>query len=168
MTDELDIFFPPVPTVMFVDQATGEVTYPDAPPAAPAPVAGPAILDLIAEYENLAAHLDIVRMDMQAAKDAVIPDEIRADLDAIDAEFSERIETGTKKLETLKKSLLEAGKAAKETVNGETYQFQYVKGSWTITDLPGLLKLAVAMPFILSCIKEGSPSARVVVRRGGK
>ncbi len=125
-------------------------------------------LGILAEYENIAAQLDLIKSDMAQARSAVIPDEIKFDLDSIDAEFLPRIAAGQARMDALKKDVQAAGKLVGETVNGNVWQVAYKKGSWKISDIEGLLQLAIQYPAIMNYIGKSDPSAAVQVRRGGK
>jgi hypothetical protein len=143
-----------------VDQTTGEVIQ----PAATSPLEA-----MLADYENMQAMLDVIRMNMAEAKAAVIPQEVQNDLEAIEAEFSAKLEQGQAKLDDMKAQIAAGVKAFGKTVNGSVYQAQYVKPSWGIRDVPGLLAYAASgHPEIMRFPEESKPSARVVVRRGGK
>ena len=166
-----------------VDFMTGEiishpvfVTPPTAPmPAQPEPEDHQPTIhqleiaeDFIAKYENMAAYISVLKMDMEAAKNEIIPASLKADLNAIDAEFSEKIENAENHLLRLKTELQEVGKAVGRTINGKVYQIVYSRGSWKINDVEGLLMLATSTPAIMRYIGRGKPSASVQVRRGGK
>ena len=125
-------------------------------------------VNYLQEYENMAAQLDLIKSDMSQARSAVIPDEVKADLESIEAEFMPRIEAGQAKLEEFKKLVQGAGKLVGETVNGDVWQVVYKKGSWKITDIEGLLQVAIAHPEVMQHIGKTDPSASVQVRRGGK
>jgi len=123
--------------------------------------------ELLAGYEQLAAYLDLVRMDQEAARKAVIPADVQAQLEAIDLEFGDKLELGKKKLESMKKMLQTAGKLAGQTVNGSVFQVVYKKGSWGIKDITGLLAYAVSHPEVMAYLEPPTPSAAVQARRGG-
>lgn len=131
------------------------------------PTAAESLADLLTGYEQLASYLDVLQMDRDAARKAVIPAAVQAELEAIDLEFVDRIEAGQEKLASMKKMLQTGCKLAGQTVNGSAYQVVYKKGSWGIKDITGLLAYAISHPEVMVYLEPPTPSAAVQVRRGG-
>jgi capsule polysaccharide export protein KpsE/RkpR len=117
----------------------------------------------LTQLEELDAQYEIIRLDKQAAIDAVLTDEIKAQLAAIDAEFdpmSSAVQETIGKLEAeVKVAVLSYG----ETVKAAKYKAIFGNGrvSW---DTKGLDGFRVAHPEIEAFRKVGSPS--VSIRRG--
>lgn len=121
------------------------------------------IEDKLRQLKELDAHLDVIRMDKKSAIDSVITSEIKAELDAIDAEFdgiSEAIIATIDQLTAeVKDEVLVSGSSIKK---GKThYGASFIKGrvSWDIKALEGY---AVAHPEIEKFRKkDGDPSVRI-------
>lgn len=120
----------------------------------------------LTEYETLAASIDVLRMDYQAARNCVIPPEVQDDLNAIDAEFNSRLSEGERRLEAAKKLAQDECKAAGATISGSLFNAVYKQGSWAIADLTGLLAYAASgHPEVMGYLKKGAPSAAITPRR---
>ena len=121
------------------------------------------VQELLNEYSNNLAGIDLLNGNKQELIDKVIPPEIKAQLDEIEAEFTPvfaNIDTRNQELiDMIKAEVVAAGK----TVSGEYHQAVYSKPrvSW---DSKGLEGYAVAHPEILVFRTEGSPSVSLRVR----
>jgi hypothetical protein len=119
--------------------------------------------NLLDEYSNNLAGIDLLNSNKQELIDKVIPPEIKARLDEIEAEFTpifENINTRNQELiDMIKAEVVAAG----ETVSGEFHQAVYMKGrtSWDSKSLEGF---AAAHPEILQFKTIGSPSVSIKAR----
>ena len=86
----------------------------------------------IQEFDNLLAMRDVLMLEKQTQRDQVIPDEVKAELDAIDAEFSEKEELLAAKIAAAEEALKAQAVAAGATIEGQYYNFQYNKGGFTV------------------------------------
>lgn len=118
------------------------------------------------QLQELDAHLEVIKMDKQQAIDTILPDEVKANLSAIDDEFdplSEAVtETRGKLEDEVRVAVLEHGTTVKAASG---YTATFVKGSvsWNTKALDGY---AAAHPEIKRFRKTGSPSVRL--KRGGR
>lgn len=86
----------------------------------------------IQEFDNLLAMRDVLMLEKQTQRDQVIPDEVKAELDAIDAEFYEKEELLAAKIAAAEEALKAQAVAAGATIEGQYYNFQYNKGGFTV------------------------------------
>jgi len=112
--------------------------------------------ELLAEYSNLDAKLDVIQMEITEAKNAILTPELRAELEAVDAEFEPKREVVQRKLEELKEMISGAVVAQGKTVIGQFHQAVYVQPSpkWDSKKLEGL---ALVHPEINRCKTRGKP-----------
>ena len=121
------------------------------------------VQELLNEYSNNLAGIDLLNGNKQELIDKVIPPEIKARLDEIEAEFTPvfaNINTRNQELiDMIKAEVVAAG----ETVSGEFHQAVFVRGrtSWDSKSLEGF---AAAHPEILQFKTIGSPSVSIRVR----
>lgn len=121
------------------------------------------VQELLNEYSNNLAGIDLLNGNKQELIDKVIPPEIKARLDEIEAEFTPvfaNINTRNQELiDMIKAEVVAAG----ETVSGEFHQAVYMKGrtSWDSKSLEGY---AAAHPEILQFKTIGSPSVSIKAR----
>ena len=121
------------------------------------------VQELLNEYSNNLAGIDLLNGNKQELIDKVIPPEIKAQLDEIEAEFTPvfaNINTRNQELiDMIKAEVVAAG----ETVSGEFHQAVFVRGrtSWDSKSLEGF---AAAHPEILQFKTIGSPSVSIRVR----
>jgi hypothetical protein len=86
----------------------------------------------IEEYDNLIGLRDVLMLDKQAQRNQVIPDEVKAELEGIDAEFADKEEKLAAKIEEAEKALKAKVVAAGATIEGKYFNFQYTKGGFTV------------------------------------
>lgn len=86
----------------------------------------------IQEFDNLLAMRDVLMLEKQTQRDQVIPDEVKAELDAIDAEFYEKEELLAAKIAAAEEALKAQAVAAGATIEGQYHNFQYNKGGFTV------------------------------------
>ena len=119
--------------------------------------------ELLDEYTNNLAEIDLLNSERQAMIDKVITPEIKARLAEIDEEIDPIIEKVNERNQELIDLIKAEVIAAGETVSGEFHQAVYSKArvSW---DSKGLEGYAVAHPEILAFRSVGSPSVSLRVR----
>ena len=113
----------------------------------------------LAQLKELDAHLEVIRLDKQAAIDSVLTPEIKAQLAAIDAEFNPIAEAITETVATIEADIKAAVLAIGESVKGD-YTAVYAKGrvSWDTKALDGY---AAAHPEIEKFRTVGQPSVSI-------
>ena len=119
--------------------------------------------ELLDEYSNNLAGIDLLNGERQAMIDKVITPEIKAQLENIDAQIdpliANTISRNQELIELIKAEVIAAG----QTISGDHHQAVYSKPrvSW---DSKGLEGYAVAHPEILAFRSVGSPSVSLKVR----
>ncbi len=86
----------------------------------------------IQDFDNLIAMRDVLMLEKQAQRDQVIPAEVKAELEAIDAEFAEKETLLAEKIAAAEAALKAQAVAAGATIEGQYYNFQYTKGGFTV------------------------------------
>ena len=116
-------------------------------------------LDQLAELHR---QMEALQKDKQKLIDQVLPPEVKARLDEIEAEFSQKGEAAQASIETLEKEIKAEVLSQGESVRGAVFQAVWNKGrqSW---DSKGLASYADSHPDVLQFRKEGDPS--VTIRR---
>ena len=119
--------------------------------------------ELLDEYTNNLAEIDLLNSERQAMIDKVITPEIKAGLAEIDEEIDPIIEKVNERNQELIDLIKAEVIAAGETVSGEFHQAVYMKGrtSWDSKSLEGF---AAAHPEILQFKTIGSPSVSIKAR----
>ena len=119
--------------------------------------------ELLDEYTNNLAEIDLLNGERQAMIDKVITPEIKAQLENIDREIDPIIEKFNARVAELADLIKAEVIAAGQTISGEHHQAVYSKPrvSW---DSKGLEGYAVAHPEILVFRTEGNPSVSLRVR----
>ena len=118
------------------------------------------IVAMLDRLDNLKAQLDLLRMDMEAKRRQIIPAEVQAELDALEAEYAPAIEAaqaGIASLEAeIKAAVLEHG----ATVKASNLQAVWMRGrvTWDTKALDGFAK---ARPELLAFRKEGPPTVSI-------
>jgi hypothetical protein len=121
----------------------------------------------LSKYEELLAQRELVKMEYESARKAIIPDNVQIDLLNLDEEFAPQLQQADKVIEDIKQILQAQVRAAGQRVDGENIQAVYRKPSWKIRDLVKLLQLAIKTPEIMECLEQSDPSASVQpIRRG--
>ena len=121
------------------------------------------VQELLNEYSNNLAGIDLLNSERQAMIDKVITPEIKAKLAEIDEEIDPIIEKVNSRnqelIELIKAEVIAAG----QTVAGDYHQAVYMKGrtSWDSKSLEGF---AAAHPEILQFKTIGSPSVSIKAR----
>ena len=119
--------------------------------------------ELLNEYTNNLAEIDLLNGERQTMIDKVITPEIKAQLENIDRGIDPVIEKFNARAAELADLIKAEVIAAGETISGEHHQAVYSKPrvSWNSKGLEGY---AVAHPEILVFRTEGSPSVSLRVR----
>ena len=119
--------------------------------------------ELLDEYSNNLAGIDLLNGERQTMIDKVITPEIKAQLENIDREIDPIIEQFNTRAAELADLIKAEVIAAGETVSGEFHQAVYMKGrtSWDSKSLEGF---AAAHPEILQFKTIGSPSVSIKAR----
>lgn len=125
--------------------------------------------ELLARLEDLEAQGDLIKAEMAGAKaeiqakiNALIPPELLAELEAIDAEFDPLLKAWSEGMASLEAELKEAVILTGETVKGESIMAVYSPGrqAW---DTKGLTRYAKDNPEVMRFYQPGKPS--VAIRR---
>ena len=116
-------------------------------------------LDQLAEVHR---QLEALEGDKQKLIDQVLPPEVKARLEEIEAEFTQKAEAAQASIESLEGEIKAEVLSHGESVRGAAFQAVWNKGrqSW---DSKGLAGYAEAHPDLLKFRKEGEPS--VTIRR---
>lgn len=126
------------------------------------------VAGMLDKLADLYAQREAMEAEKQALMAKVIPPEIKARLDDIEAEFGEKAKAATANIEALEDSIKEATLTHGESVRGAGFQAVWNKGrvSW---DSKGLQAYADDHPEVLQYRKEGEPSVtiRKVTAKGG-
>ncbi len=122
----------------------------------------------LAQYENLIAMRDVLMLDLQAKRKQIIPDDIEAELEGLESEYSDKIEMADKMLESLKLTIRQNAEILGKRVDGSQYQVLIQKGSWKIKDVEGLLEFAIKAPDVMKYIEKTKPVAKLQVMRNSK
>jgi len=112
--------------------------------------------DLLEKLTELQASIDLLKLDKADTLDKVIPPEIKAAMEAVNAEFDEKIEAANKRFSEIEQAVKVAVIDAGETIKGGAYQAVFNKGrvSWDSKQLEGLM---IAFPRLAEARKEGNP-----------
>ena len=115
------------------------------------------IIQLLNQISDIEAQLYLLQIQKQDEIDKIITPEIKADLDALDAEFSQKEEAAQENINILKNRAKELVLAHGKTVKGDFLQAVWSKGrtSW---DKDLLNALARKNPMIKDAKKVGKPS----------
>jgi hypothetical protein len=87
----------------------------------------------IEQYEDLVAYLDVLRMSKADMEAEVIPPEVRAALDDIEAEMGSKIAEAETKLAELKALLESEARFIGDKIEGRNFQAIYYKPGKNIT-----------------------------------
>ena len=121
----------------------------------------------LSTYEDMLAQRELLKMEYESARKAIIPESVQIDLLNLDEEFAPQLQQADKVIEDIKQILQTQVRAAGKRVDGEGIQVVYRKPQWKIRDLVKLLQLAIKTPEIMECLEQSDPSASVQpIRRG--
>ena len=115
------------------------------------------MLDQLVEYQ---AQRDVLRLDKETLIASVIPDEIRAKIAEIEAEFSGRTETVNGNIVEIEANIKAEVVGYGKTIKGQRLMAVWSKGrtSW---DTKALEVYGAAHPEILTFCKVGEPSVSI-------
>ena len=120
------------------------------------------MIDKLKQLKELDAHLDIIKMDKNAARRQVLTDEIQAELESIDIEFDDQTEAVKKTYSSIeaeiKAEIKEAGEGVKKS--DLSYGAVWVKPR-TTWDTVGLDKYAEDHPEIGKFRKTWESACRI-------
>jgi hypothetical protein len=112
------------------------------------------------QLADLHRQVETLERDKQKLIDQVLTPEIKARLDEIEAEFTQKAETAQASIEALEGQIKADTLSHGETVRGAAFQAVWTKGrtSW---DSKGLAGYADSHPELLQFRKEGEPSVTI-------
>jgi DNA-binding TFAR19-related protein (PDSD5 family) len=117
----------------------------------------PKMLDQLAQYQS---QRDALQLEKKQLIDSILTPEIRAKLQEIEDEFSEKAEVVTENIAELEEAIKNAVK-----VSGASFKGQYLQAVWSkprVTwDTKSLDSFSTSHPEILRFRKEGSPSVSI-------
>lgn len=122
------------------------------------------VKNLAASLEELYARRDLLKIQHNDARNAVVPEDVKSAVADVDAEFAPMLEGIAQKIEKaeaeVKKAVLDIG----ETISTENIQVIYKKGavSWDSKKLDGLM---IVIPQLEQARKQGEPSAYIKTRK---
>jgi len=118
------------------------------------------IQDKLERLAEMQSHQDVIRLHYADLKATIIPPEIKAQLDEIDAEAQTAMDALSGGIDSLTAEIKAEVIAAGTTVKSERLQAVYAKGriSWDSKALDGY---AVAHPEIGAFRKTGEPSVSI-------
>jgi len=121
------------------------------------------MIEKLKQYEELVTNRDLLSSRKAELIAAVIPAEVKAEIDAIEAELDPEIEEMDEKIAALAKELKNYVASTGEKLVGDRYQVIFTKPrkSWDNKALEGY---AVAHPEILAFQKVGKPGASIRAR----
>ena len=116
--------------------------------------------EILEQLTELYAQQDLLKIDRDQARDNAIPEEIKAALADIDAEFSPKLDAVAEKIAKLEADAKTAVLAEGATVKGGALQAVYTKGrvTWDGKKLEGM---AALIPQLADARKEGEPSVSI-------
>lgn len=126
------------------------------------------VAGMLDQLSELQAQREALEKEKQALIEKTLPPEIKARLDDIEAEFSEKDKAAGANIEALEESIKAATLAQGESVRGSGLHAVWNKGRQT-WDSKGLSAYADSHPEVLQFRKEGEPSVtiRKAATKGG-
>jgi len=116
--------------------------------------------DYLAEYEDVYLRLSDMQAEMEKARQDAIPQEVREQLETIEAEYQPKLDALREKLKSLEDEVKERVLNTGSTLKGNVVMAVYRKGS-TKWDEKHLERLAAEYPRILEAKVEGKPSVAI-------
>jgi len=116
--------------------------------------------DYLAEYEDVYLRLSDLQSELEKARKDAIPQEVREQLETIEAEYQPKLDVLQEKLKSLENEVKELVLSAGATLKGNVVMAIYRKGS-TKWDEKHLERLATEYPRILEAKVEGKPSVAI-------
>ena len=116
--------------------------------------------DYLAEYEDVYLRLSDMQAEMEKARQDAIPQEVREQLETIEAEYQPKLDALREKLKSLEDEVKERVLNTGSTLKGNVVMAVYRRGS-TKWDEKHLERLATEYPRILEAKVEGKPSVAI-------
>ena len=116
--------------------------------------------DYLAEYEDVYLRLSDLQSELEKARKDAIPQEVREQLETIEAEYQPKLDALQEKLKSLENEVKELVLSAGATLKGNVVMAVYRRGS-TKWDEKHLERLAAEYPRILEAKVEGKPSVAI-------
>ena len=116
--------------------------------------------DYLAEYEDVYLRLADMQAEMEKARQDAIPQEVREQIETIEAEYQPKLDALQVKLKSLEDEVKERVLNTGSTLKGNVVMAVYRRGS-TKWDEKHLERLAIEFPRILEAKIEGKPSVAI-------
>ena len=116
--------------------------------------------DYLAEYEDVYLRLSDLQSELEKARKDAIPQEVREQLETIEAEYQPKLDVLREKLKSLEDEVKEQVLNTGSTLKGNVVMAVYRRGS-TKWDEKHLERLAIEFPRILEAKIEGKPSVAI-------
>ena len=116
--------------------------------------------DYLAEYEDVYLRLADMQAEMEKARQDAIPQEVREQIETIEAEYQPKLDALQVKLKSLEDEVKELVLNTGSTLKGNVVMAVYRRGS-TKWDEKHLERLAIEFPRILEAKIEGKPSVAI-------
>ena len=116
--------------------------------------------DYLAEYEDVYLRLSDLQSELEKARKDAIPQEVREQLETIEAEYQPKLDVLREKLKSLEDEVKEQVLNTCSTLKGNVVMAVYRRGS-TKWDEKHLERLATEYPRILEAKIEGKPSVAI-------
>jgi len=116
--------------------------------------------DYLAKYEDVYLRLSDLQSELEKARKDAIPQEVREQLETIEAEYQPKLDALQEKLKSLENEVKELVLSAGATLKGNVVMAVYRRGS-TKWDEKHLERLATEYPRILEAKVEGKPSVAI-------
>jgi CHASE3 domain sensor protein len=116
--------------------------------------------DYLAEYEDVYLRLSDLQSELEKARKDAIPQEVREQLETIEAEYQPKLDVLREKLKSLEDEVKEQVLNTCSTLKGNVVMAVYRRGS-TKWDEKHLERLATEYPRILEARVEGKPSVAI-------
>ncbi len=116
--------------------------------------------DYLTKYEDVYLRLSDMQAEMEKARQDAIPQEVREQLETIEAEYQPKLDALREKLKSLEDEVKERVLNTGSTLKGNVVMAVYRKGS-TKWDEKHLERLAAEYPRILEAKVEGKPSVAI-------
>jgi len=116
--------------------------------------------DYLAKYEDVYLRLSDLQSELEKARKDAIPQEVREQLETIEAEYQPKLDALQEKLKSLENEVKEQVLNTCSTLKGNVVMAVYRRGS-TKWDEKHLERLATEYPRILEAKVEGKPSVAI-------
>ena len=116
--------------------------------------------DYLAEYEDVYLRLSDLQSELEKARKDAIPQEVREQLETIEAEYQPKLDALQEKLKSLEGIVKQLALDLETTMKGNVVMVVYRRGS-TKWDEKHLERLATEYPRILEAKVEGKPSVAI-------